>query len=82
MSEQRERSSSATTTRARALFICGSLNQTRQMHAVSAALPELQPSFTRPEVLALNQHLAGINWYRHCLSELRTVSASDTRQGP
>jgi spore coat polysaccharide biosynthesis protein SpsF len=36
----------------------------------------------RPELLALNQHLAGINWYRHCLAELRTVSAAETRQHP
>jgi spore coat polysaccharide biosynthesis protein SpsF len=34
-----------------------------------------------PEVFALNQHLADINWYRHCLTELRTVSAAETRLG-
>lgn len=33
-------------TRPRALFICGSLNQTTQMHAVSRALPECDARFT------------------------------------
>jgi len=33
----------------------------------------------RPDVLALNSHLAGVNWYRHHLVELRTVTAEQTR---
>ena len=28
----------------------------------------------RPDIFALNRHLAGVNWYRHHLAELRTVS--------
>jgi spore coat polysaccharide biosynthesis protein SpsF len=32
----------------------------------------------RPDILALNQHLAGVNWYRHHLGELRTVRSSET----
>lgn len=32
-----------------------------------------------PEVRALNAGYAGVNWYRNHLSELRTVSAADTR---
>lgn len=32
-----------------------------------------------PEVEALNSHLAGVNWYRHHLDELKTVSAEQTR---
>jgi len=32
--------------RPRALFICGSLNQTRQLHAVSRALPEAEAKFS------------------------------------
>jgi spore coat polysaccharide biosynthesis protein SpsF len=32
----------------------------------------------RPDILALNQHLAGINWYRHHLGDLRTVSRHET----
>jgi len=32
----------------------------------------------RPEVFHLNRHLAGVNWYRHHLRELRTVTASET----
>lgn len=34
-----------------------------------------------PEVEAINSHLAGVNWYRHHLDELKTVSAEQTRQG-
>jgi spore coat polysaccharide biosynthesis protein SpsF len=32
-----------------------------------------------PEVFALNQKFAGVNWYRHHLDELKTVDASRTR---
>jgi spore coat polysaccharide biosynthesis protein SpsF len=35
----------------------------------------------RPDIFALNRHLAGINWYRHCLGQLRTVSAAETVLG-
>ncbi len=34
----------------------------------------------RPDLLAINSRYAGVNWYRHHLGELRTVSAADTRQ--
>lgn len=34
---------------------------------------------SRPEVAALNERWAGVNWYRHHLDELRTVGAADTR---
>src|SRR5262249_43404691 len=33
----------------------------------------------RPDVLALNQKYAGVNWYRHHLKHLKTVDASCTR---
>jgi spore coat polysaccharide biosynthesis protein SpsF len=33
----------------------------------------------RPELHALNARYAGVNWYRHHLGELRTVTASATR---
>jgi spore coat polysaccharide biosynthesis protein SpsF len=33
-----------------------------------------------PEVESLNRHLAGVNWYRHHLDELKTVTAEQTRQ--
>ena len=33
----------------------------------------------KPELMALNARHAGVNWYRHHLPELRTVSAADTR---
>jgi spore coat polysaccharide biosynthesis protein SpsF len=33
----------------------------------------------RPDVFALNQRYAGVNWYRHHLADLRTVDASQTR---
>src|ERR1700722_8444515 len=35
----------------------------------------------RPGLYAINAHLAGVNWYRHHLHELRTVDASQTNQG-
>jgi spore coat polysaccharide biosynthesis protein SpsF len=35
-----------------------------------------------PEVFALNRTLAGINWYRHHLNDLATVTASETVAAP
>lgn len=34
----------------------------------------------RPEIFARNAHLAGVNWYRHHLHELRTVGPAHTRR--
>jgi spore coat polysaccharide biosynthesis protein SpsF len=34
----------------------------------------------RPDLVELNRRHAGVNWYRHHLDELRTVSAADTRR--
>lgn len=36
----------------------------------------------RPEIAALNAHLAGVNWYRDHLGALRTVTINDTRPFP
>lgn len=33
----------------------------------------------RPAIAAINARWAGVNWYRHHLAELRTVSAAETR---
>lgn len=33
---------------------------------------------SHPEVFALNRALAGVNWYRHCLRELRHVTSAET----
>ena len=33
----------------------------------------------RPDIAGLNHHLAGVNWYRHHLAELKTVDASHTK---
>lgn len=33
----------------------------------------------RPDIFAINRRYAGVNWYRHHLDEMRTVSARDTR---
>ena len=33
----------------------------------------------RPDIYALNADLAGVNWYRHHLAELKTVAAEQTR---
>ncbi len=32
-----------------------------------------------PEIAAVNAHLAGVNWYRHHLSELQTISSHSTK---
>lgn len=34
----------------------------------------------RPEIYAINAAYAGVNWYRHHLDELKTVSAEQTKQ--
>lgn len=34
----------------------------------------------KPELLRINAKYAGVNWYRHHLQELKTVSLHDTRQ--
>jgi spore coat polysaccharide biosynthesis protein SpsF len=34
----------------------------------------------RPDIYALNARFAGVNWYRHHLDELKTVSAGQTKQ--
>ncbi|MGI4734381.1 MAG: cytidylyltransferase domain-containing protein [Janthinobacterium lividum] len=34
----------------------------------------------RPDIYALNADLAGVNWYRNHLDELKTVAASNTKQ--
>ena len=57
--------------------------------AVYDALYPIDPQFSledvlhftasHPEVAALNREYAGVNWYRHHLDELRTVSAAQTR---
>lgn len=43
---------------------------------VSAILALLEQ---RPDLRAINSELAGVNWYRHHLDELKTVDASQTR---
>ena len=62
------------------------------IHNVFAALYPQNPQFgltdilqlltCQPELAAINQHLAGVNWYRHHLSELKTVNATMTREEP
>jgi spore coat polysaccharide biosynthesis protein SpsF len=34
----------------------------------------------RPDLYALNADLAGVNWYRNHLDELKTVDAGNTKQ--
>jgi hypothetical protein len=70
-----------TGTSAKALFICGSVNQTRQMHQISQQLPELQPFFTsyycdgaleRLRRWHLCDHtILGWPWRKDCLRYLR-----------
>ena len=33
----------------------------------------------RPDIAQLNNHYAGVNWYRNHLDELKTVDSSQTR---
>jgi spore coat polysaccharide biosynthesis protein SpsF len=33
----------------------------------------------RPDIYAINADLAGVNWYRHHLDELKTVGAAQTK---
>jgi spore coat polysaccharide biosynthesis protein SpsF len=62
----------------------------RFINAVYNALwSEERPIFTigdildllkqKPELRSINAKYAGVNWYRHHLAELKTISASDTR---
>jgi spore coat polysaccharide biosynthesis protein SpsF len=45
------------------------------------SLPEILAFLDRrPDVFALNAHLAGVNWYRHHLADLRTVRPQETRR--
>jgi spore coat polysaccharide biosynthesis protein SpsF len=34
----------------------------------------------RPDIARLNAHLAGVNWYRNHLGELKTVDSSQTKK--
>mgnify|MGYP000632418570 CR=1 FL=1 len=62
------------------------------INAVYNALYPQNPAFSledvlslvrdRPEITALNAHLAGVNWYRNHLDELQTISVHETRQAP
>jgi hypothetical protein len=67
--------------RLKALFICGSLNQTRQMHQIALALPECEAFFTSyygegfVEVCRrlgwINWTILGWPWRRRCMRYLR-----------
>lgn len=35
---------------------------------------------SRPDLYAINADLAGVNWYRHHLDELKTVGAAQTKR--
>lgn len=65
----------------KALFICGSVNQTRQLHQISQALPEVEPWFSvyycdgaleRMRRLGLTDcSILGWPWRKQCLRYLR-----------
>ena len=71
----------ALTQRPRVLFICGSLNQTTQMHQIARHLPELDPYFTPfftdgvmdrfRKLGLLNRTIAGWRWRKICMRYLR-----------
>lgn len=64
----------------RALFVCGSHNQTTQMHAIARELPEVEPAFTPywfdgplgvlSELGALDMTIGGGPWRGRCLAYL------------
>jgi spore coat polysaccharide biosynthesis protein SpsF len=65
----------------------------RLIYAIYDALwAEERPIFTlrqmlafldgHPELAALNARYRGVNWYRHCLGQLRTITRRDTRPEP
>ena len=71
----------ALASRPRALFVCGSLNQTSQMHQIAQQLPEVEAWFTpffcdglvermRP-VGMLDRTIAGWRWRKVCMRYLR-----------
>ena len=39
----------------------------------------LQLLAERPDIMAINAHYAGVNWYRHHLDELKTIEQDQTR---
>jgi spore coat polysaccharide biosynthesis protein SpsF len=57
---------------------------------IKAVYDELHPRFSlgdildllkaRPDIYALNQKYAGVNWYRNHLADLKTVKPTETRQ--
>jgi spore coat polysaccharide biosynthesis protein SpsF len=57
---------------------------------IRAVYDELYPRFSlqdildllqrRPDIYALNQKYAGVNWYRNHLADLKTVKPTETRQ--
>lgn len=59
------------------------------INAVYTALYPQNPNFglndilallhERPSLAAINRHFAGVNWYRHHLNELRTISPAQTK---
>ncbi|MBU3741502.1 MAG: acylneuraminate cytidylyltransferase [Candidatus Kapabacteria bacterium] len=62
------------------------------IRAIYDALYPTMPSFgmdeilsflmQHPEVAAINSSLVGVNWYRHHLGDLRTVTSNQTSHGP
>jgi spore coat polysaccharide biosynthesis protein SpsF len=42
----------------------------------------LHLTLARPDLCRINSHLAGVNWYAHHLSTLKTITEADTRRPP
>lgn len=60
-------------------LVCAVFDELHQTGAAPFSLDDILKLLERrPEVFALNAHLAGVNWYRHHLDELRTVSRRQT----
>lgn len=60
-------------------FIAAIYNALYPVNPLFSLEDVLRFTAAHPEVEALNREYAGVNWYRHHLDELRTVSAAQTR---
>ena len=54
-------------------------SQTGINYALELLLSIIDYLESHPEIAEINSHLNGVNWYRHHLDELTTISEDDTR---
>ena len=61
-------------------FISAVFDQLHPKNPTFGLADVLQLLHEQPEIARLNAHLAGVNWYRNHLDELKTVAPSQTKQ--